>query len=81
MPYAPPTRATSSARPTRESRVFNVIAILDKQSREDVARVAELPLRTRAGNFVLLRQIADVFQVAGRYQVDHSRRPSACRAV
>jgi CzcA family heavy metal efflux pump len=53
------------------SRVFNVIAILDKESRENVANVANLPLRTRAGNFVLLKQIADVFQTAGRYQVDH----------
>ena len=53
------------------SRVFNVIAILDKGTRETVAKVADLPLRTRNGNFVLLRQIADVFQIAGRYQVDH----------
>lgn len=53
------------------SRVFNVIAILTKESRENVANVANLPLRTRAGNFVLLKQIADVFQTAGRYQVDH----------
>lgn len=52
------------------SRVFNVIAILDKTTRENVAHVADLPLRTRNGNFVLLKQIADVFQVAGRYQVD-----------
>jgi Cu/Ag efflux pump CusA len=53
------------------SRVFNVIAILDKGTRETVAKVADLPLRTRGGNFVLLKQIADVFQIAGRYQVDH----------
>lgn len=53
------------------SRVFNVIAILDKATRENVANVADLPIRTRNGNFVLLKQIADVFQIAGRYQVDH----------
>ena len=53
------------------SRVFNVIAILDKESRHNVANVASLPLRTPAGNFVFLRQIADVYQTAGRYQVDH----------
>ena len=53
------------------SRVFNVIAILDKGTRENVAHVADLPLRTRNGNFVLLKQVADVFQIAGRYQVDH----------
>jgi len=53
------------------SRVFNVITILDKESRNSVAKVADLPLRTPAGNFVLLRQIADVYQTAGRYQVLH----------
>lgn len=53
------------------SRVFNVIAILDRETRESVVNVAELPIRTRNGNFVHLKQIADVFQIAGRYQVDH----------
>ncbi len=53
------------------NRVFNVITILDKESRNSVAKVADLPLRTPSGNFVLLRQIADVYQTAGRYQVLH----------
>jgi Cu/Ag efflux pump CusA len=53
------------------NRVFNVIAILEKDTRENVAHVADLPLRTKSGNFVLLKQVADVFQIAGRYQVDH----------
>jgi Cu/Ag efflux pump CusA len=53
------------------NRVFNVITILDKESRNSVAKVADLPLHTPAGNFVLLRQIADVYQTAGRYQVQH----------
>lgn len=53
------------------NRIFNVIAILDQQSRTSIHDVGSLPLHTRAGNFVLLRQIADVFQTAGRYQVDH----------
>ncbi len=53
------------------NRVFNVITILDAESRNSVAKVADLPLRTPAGNFVLLRQIADVYQTAGRYQVLH----------
>jgi len=53
------------------NRVFNVIAILDKQSRNSVTKVRNLPLRTPAGNFVLLRQIADVYQTAGRNQVLH----------
>lgn len=53
------------------NRVFNVITILDHTARENLTNVANLPLRTRNGNFVLLKQIADVFQIAGRYQVDH----------
>ena len=53
------------------NRVFNVIAILDTESRNSVAKVANLPLRTPAGNYVMLQQIADVYQVAGRYQVQH----------
>ncbi len=53
------------------NRVFNVITILDGESRNSVAKVADLPLRTPAGNYVLLRQIADVYQTAGRYQVLH----------
>jgi CzcA family heavy metal efflux pump len=53
------------------NRVFNVIAILDKESRKNVAQVPNLPLRTPEGNFVLLHQIADVYQTAGRYQVLH----------
>ncbi len=53
------------------NRVFNVITILDKESRNSVAKVANLPLRTPSGNFVLLHQIADVYQTAGRNQVLH----------
>jgi len=53
------------------NRVFNVITILDEESRSSVVKVGDLPLRTPAGNFVMLREIADVYQVAGRYQVQH----------
>lgn len=53
------------------NRVFNVIAILDREDRNSVAKVGNLPLRTPAGNFVYLHQIAEVYQVAGRYQVLH----------
>ncbi len=53
------------------NRVFNVITILDEESRNSVAKVADLPLRTPSGTFVLLHQIADVYQTAGRYQVQH----------
>ena len=53
------------------NRVFNVITILDEESRSSVVKVGELPLRTPEGNYVMLREIADVYQVAGRYQVQH----------
>ena len=53
------------------NRVFNVITILDAESRNNVAKVANLPLRTPAGNFVFLHQIADVYQTSGRHQVSH----------
>ena len=52
-------------------QVFNVITILDGQSRGDPARVADLPLRTSSGSFVLLKQVADVTSSGGRYQVQH----------
>lgn len=53
------------------AQVFNVITILDRQSRGDPARVGELPLRTPSGSFVLLKQVADIVSAAGRYQVQH----------
>jgi Cu/Ag efflux pump CusA len=53
------------------NRVFNVITMLDEESRNSVAKVGNLPLRTPSGTFVLLHQIADVYQTAGRYQVQH----------
>ena len=52
-------------------RAFNIIALLDAESRNSVAKIAELPLRTPRGAYVLLRQVADVAQTTGRYQVDH----------
>jgi CzcA family heavy metal efflux pump len=52
-------------------RAFNIMTLLDADSRNSVAKIADLPLRTRSGAYVLLRQIADVSQTTGRYQVDH----------
>ncbi|MBN9506912.1 MAG: efflux RND transporter permease subunit [Altererythrobacter sp.] len=52
-------------------RVFNVITILDRDSRGDPARIAELPFKAADGRFVLLRQVADVSMTSGRYQVQH----------
>ena len=52
-------------------RSFNVIAILDTESRNNIAKVGALPLKTPSGAFVLLRQIADIEETTGRYEVDH----------
>lgn len=53
------------------NRVFNVIVVLDPQSRDNISKVGNLPLRAPGGSYVLLNQIADVYQAAGRYQVAH----------
>ena len=53
------------------SQVFNVITILDDESRDNITKIGSLPLRSPSGSYVLLKQIADVYEVAGRYQVLH----------
>ncbi|MBI2800749.1 MAG: efflux RND transporter permease subunit [Gammaproteobacteria bacterium] len=53
------------------NQVFDVIAILDSASRDAITKVGELPLRSPGGAHVLLRQIADIYEAAGRYQVLH----------
>jgi CzcA family heavy metal efflux pump len=53
------------------NQVFDVIGILDRESRSGVAAVGGLPLRSPSGAFVALRQLADIYQAPGRYQVLH----------
>lgn len=53
------------------NQVFDVIGILDRESRSGIAAVGDLPLRSPSGAFVALRQVADIFQAPGRYQVLH----------
>jgi len=53
------------------NQVFNVITVLDRASRDSITKVGGLPLRSQGGTFVLLRQVADIYQAAGRYQVLH----------
>ncbi|CEG10553.1 Cation efflux system protein CzcA [Afipia felis] len=53
------------------NQVFNVITILDRESRDSITKVGDLPLRSPSGTFVLLKQIADISEAAGRYQVLH----------
>lgn len=53
------------------NRVFNVSVILDARRRGDVAQVGTLPLRSPAGTYVPLAELADIYQDAGRYVVLH----------
>ncbi|MCC2106899.1 MAG: efflux RND transporter permease subunit [Hyphomicrobiales bacterium] len=51
--------------------VFNVTVILDAQARVRLTQIGDLPLRTSGGAYVLLKQVADVYETSGRYQVLH----------
>jgi CzcA family heavy metal efflux pump len=53
------------------NQVFDVIGILDRESRSGIASVGDLPLRSPQGAFVKLKQVADIFEAPGRYQVLH----------
>ncbi len=49
----------------------DVVVILDPAARGDPAAVGRLLLRNRAGTYVPLSQVADVFAESGRYVVQH----------
>jgi CzcA family heavy metal efflux pump len=53
------------------NQVFDVMTILDAASRDNITKVGDLPLRSPGGAYVSLRQIADIYQSSGRYQVLH----------
>jgi len=53
------------------NQVFDVMTILDVASRDNITKVGDLPLRSPGGAYVSLRQIADIYQNSGRYQVLH----------
>ena len=53
------------------NQVFDVMTILDPASRDNITKVGDLPLRSPGGAYVFLRQIADIYQSSGRYQVLH----------
>lgn len=50
---------------------FNVTALLAPASRASLTGVGNLPMRAPNGAYVLLRQVADIYEAAGRYQVLH----------
>jgi len=51
--------------------VFNVITLLDPASRNSVTNIGNLPLHTSQGAYVTLKQVAEVYEATGRYQVMH----------
>ncbi len=53
------------------NRVFPIIVILIPRTRESIAQVAELPLRAPSGVYVRLKQLGDIYETSGRYQVLH----------
>ncbi|MDP4024075.1 efflux RND transporter permease subunit [Methylobacterium sp. NEAU 140] len=55
----------------RGNAVFNVLVILDARARGRLSAVGDLPLRTPGGRYVRLSQVAEVYESAGRYQVQH----------
>jgi CzcA family heavy metal efflux pump len=55
----------------KRDQVFDVSVILSPQDRSSVSSIAGLPLRNSSGTYVRLRQIADVYETSGRYEVLH----------
>lgn len=53
------------------SQVIPVTVILDQRDRESVSSIGDLPLRAPAGNYVRLRDLADIFESSGRYTIAH----------
>ncbi|KZC22663.1 acriflavin resistance protein [Rhodanobacter thiooxydans] len=53
------------------NQVFNVITLLDGASRDNLTQIGNLPLRSPSGAYVLLKQIADIYEASGRYQILH----------
>ncbi len=54
-----------------DGAVFNVITLLDPASRNSVTNIGNLPLHTSQGAYVTLKQVAEVYEATGRYQVMH----------
>ncbi|WP_432746272.1 efflux RND transporter permease subunit [Methylobacter sp. G7] len=53
------------------NRIFNVAVILDPQLRKNIADIGHLPLRSPNGVYVLLKELADIYEDSGRYVVMH----------
>ena len=53
------------------NRFFDVSLILAPDQRSRLESVAELPLRTPEGTMIPLREVADIQQISGRYNILH----------
>jgi Cu/Ag efflux pump CusA len=53
------------------NRIFNVAIILDPLLRKNIADIGRLPLRSPNGVYVLLKELADIYEDSGRYVVLH----------
>jgi Cu/Ag efflux pump CusA len=53
------------------NRVFDVSVVLAPDERKSVSEIGALPLRSPNGNYVVLKQMADIYETSGRYIVLH----------
>lgn len=53
------------------NQVFNVILILNAKDRNSVSDIGNLPLRAPDGTLVPLKQVSDIYETSGRYQIMH----------
>jgi CzcA family heavy metal efflux pump len=53
--------------------VHNVVVLLDPAERGTLGQIGDLPLRNPEGRHVLLRQLAEITESSGRYQVRHQQ--------
>ncbi|HVB54872.1 MAG TPA: efflux RND transporter permease subunit [Candidatus Acidoferrales bacterium] len=53
------------------NRVFDVSVILAPDERSTIKEIGDLPLRGPDGNYIPLRQLADIYETSGRYIILH----------
>ncbi len=52
-------------------RVTDVVVILDAKHRNSITDIGNLPLRSPRGQYVPLKELATIYELSGRYQVQH----------
>ena len=68
----PRNRNTEAGQVYDGNRVFTVATILAPNERNNIASIGALPLRNGNGPYIPLRQVADIYESAGRYIVLHN---------